>query len=156
MIPSNQFKPISNILLAEDNLEHCFFFRRALTQVSSKVKLEAIYDGDALMSLLVNYIPDLLFLDLNMPCKNGVECLKEIRDNKAYDTLPIVVFTISTQVNAIQAAYGFGANLYFVKPTNFSSLVPSLEKILSMDWSDPSIITERYFQNNKYLPFEAA
>ena len=157
MIPHNKYKkPISNILLAEDNLEHCYFFRRALYQVAPKVKFEVIHDGDALMSLLVNFMPDLLFLDLNMPCKNGVECIKEIRENKAYDTLPIVVFTISGQANAIQTAYGFGANLYFIKPKNFSSLVPSLEIILSMDWSNPNIITERYFQNNKYLPFEAA
>jgi DNA-binding response OmpR family regulator len=108
------------------------------------------------MSLIEKFIPDMLFLDLNMPYKNGVECIMEIREIKAYDSLPIVVFTISSQVHAIQTAYGFGANLYFVKPTNLSLLVPSLQKILTMDWRDPRTITARYFQNNQYLPFEAA
>src|SRR5947209_917696 len=129
--------PIGSLLLAEDNLEHCFFFKKALQQVGPKIQYSEVNDGDALMQLLENFIPDLLFLDLNMPCKNGAECIKEIRENRAYDSLPIVVFTISTQENAVQAAYGFGANLFFVKPTNYVALISSLKTILSMDWSDP-------------------
>lgn len=148
--------PISTILLAEDNLGHCFFFKRALHQVAPQVNFSEVYDGDGLMTLLKNFIPDLLFLDLNMPCKNGIQCIKEIREDSTYDTLPIIVFTISNQVNAIQAAYGFGANLYFVKPGNFSLLVDSLESILSLDWSDPDAITNRHFQDNRYLPFKVA
>lgn len=157
MTPDTQNRTtISSILLAEDDLEHCFFFKRALHQVVPDIKFSEVHDGDVLMSLLENFVPDLLFLDLNMPCKNGIECIKEIREDKAYDELPIVVFTISAQANAIQAAYGFGANLYFVKPANFSLLTGSLQKILLMDWSDPVAITERHFQNNRYVPFEAA
>ena len=148
-------KPISTILLAEDNLTHCFFFKKALHQVAPEIKCNDVHDGDGLMTLLQNFIPDLLFLDLDMPCKNGVECIKEIRENKAYDVLPIVVFTISAQENAIQTAYGFGANLYFVKPSDLSQLVGSLQKILLMDWSDTAAITEKHFRNNKYMAFEA-
>ena len=149
-------KPISSILLAEDNLEHCFFFKKALQQVAPEVQLRVVHDGDVLMTLLQSYIPDLLFLDLIMPCKNGVECIKEIRENKINDGLPIVVFTISSQANAIQTAYGFGANLYFVKPAQLSQIVNALQHILNMDWSDPRAITEKYFRNNTYMPFEAA
>src|SRR5438309_11632224 len=146
---------ISTILLAEDDLEHCFFFKWALNQVNSKINCSEVHDGDALLSLLGNFIPDLLFLDLNMPCKTGVECIKAIRENRTYDSLPIVVFTISNQENAIQTAYGFGANLYFIKPNEYALLVQSLQKILSMDWSDPKSITEQYFRERKYLPFKA-
>jgi CheY-like chemotaxis protein len=149
-------KTISTVLLAEDNLEHCFFFEKALNQVAPAAKYSAVNDGQALISFLGNFIPDLLFLDLNMPCKNGVECIKEIRENKLYDVLPIVVFTISAQENAIQAAYGFGANLYFIKPKEFSLLVTSLEKILSLDWDDPKSVAEKQFQKNRYEPFKAA
>lgn len=157
MILNNQYtKPISTILLAEDNREHCFFFKKALHQVAPEIKFSTVHDGDVLMSLLENFVPDLLFLDLHMPCKHGMECIKDIREDKTYDALPIVVFTISNQANAIQTAYGFGANLYFVKPSDLSQLATSLQKILFMDWSDPRAITERHFQNNRYLPFEAA
>jgi DNA-binding response OmpR family regulator len=147
---------INTILLAEDDLEHCFFFKKALNQVNPNIKFNEVHDGDELISLLENFIPDLLFLDLKMPCKNGIECIKEIRENKAYDTLPIIVFTMSDQENAIQTSYGFGANLYLVKPSEYALLVNSLQKILSMDWSDPKSITEKHYRGSKYVPFEAA
>lgn len=157
MISNNIYtRPISNVLLAEDNLAHCFFFKRALYKVNPEIRFNMVHDGDVLMSLLEKFIPDLLFLDLAMPCKNGIECIKEIREDKVYNELPIVVFTISEQLNAIQSAYGFGANLYFVKPTDFSLLAIAIEKILSMDWRDPKAITEQYFQDNLYFPFKVA
>jgi DNA-binding NarL/FixJ family response regulator len=145
---------INSVVLAEDNLEHCFFFKKALKEVVPSIQFTEVHDGDKLMELLKNYHPDLLFLDLSMPCKDGVQCIKEIRENKVYDTLPIVVFTISKQNNAIQTAYGFGANLYFVKPSDYSDLATALRTILSMDWSDPKSITEKYFCQNKYTPFQ--
>ena len=143
---------IHSILLAEDNLEHCFFFKKALKEIAP-VDFFEVHDGDELLSLLERFLPDLLFLDLSMPCKNGIQCIKEIREDKAYDSLPIVVFTVSTQNNAIQATYGFGANLYMVKPDEYSQLVADLKIILAMNWSDPKSITEKYFRNNVYVPF---
>jgi DNA-binding NarL/FixJ family response regulator len=144
---------INSILLAEDNLEHCFFFRRAMKEIAPYIQLNEVNDGDSLIELLESYLPDLLFLDLAMPCKNGVQCIKEIRENRAYDSLAIIVFTVSSQDHSIQTAYGFGANLYFIKPENYDSLVLSLRQILAMNWSDPNSITEKYFHNNKYAAF---
>jgi DNA-binding response OmpR family regulator len=144
---------INTILLAEDNLEHCFFFKRAMSEVDPKINCNEVHDGDTLLLLLESFVPDLLFLDLNMPCKNGVECIKEIREKSTYDSLPIVIFTISKQEHAIQSAYEFGANLYFIKPKEYLSLVNSLQIILSMDWSNPTSIMEKHFQSNKYVPF---
>jgi CheY-like chemotaxis protein len=144
---------IHSILLAEDNLEQCFFFKRAVKEVAPKTNFFEVHDGDELLSLLEKFLPDLLFLDLDMPCKNGVQCIKQIRDNKAYDSLPIVVFTVSSQNHAIQASFGFGANLYIVKPSEYSHLVTTLKTILSMNWNDPKSITEKYFFDNKYVPF---
>jgi DNA-binding response OmpR family regulator len=144
---------IKSILLAEDNLEHCFFFRKALKDIAPDIQYSEVHDGEKLMELLESYIPDLLFLDLGMPCKNGVECIQEIRENKVYDSLPIVVFTASSQHKTIQTAYGFGANLYMIKPDSYDLLTSSLKAILSMNWNDPKTITEGYFKKNKYLPY---
>lgn len=144
---------VKSIVLAEDNLEHCFFFERALKEVAPRTKFSAVHDGDKLMKLLENYLPDLLFLDLSMPCKNGVECIKEIRENRIYDSMPIVVFSVTEDQQAIQAAYGYGANLYVVKPDEYYSLKTLLQNVLSMDWTRPKTITERYFQNNRYKCF---
>lgn len=144
---------INSVLLAEDNLEQCFFFKRALKEIDPSIQFSEVHDGDKLMELLENYFPDLLFLDLAMPCKGGIQCIKEIRENRVYDTLPIVVFTVSSQNNAIQTAYGLGANLYFVKPNDYTLEKIALEKILAIDWSDPGAVTESYFIENRYMPF---
>lgn len=144
---------IKSILLAEDNLEHCFFFKKVLKEIAPEVQVSEVHDGDQLMKLLESYIPDLLFLDLGMPCKNGVQCIQEIREKKVYDSLPIVVFTANSQHKTIQAAYGFGANLYIIKPGGYDLLLSYLKAILSMSWHDAKKITEKYFRNNKYLPY---
>lgn len=144
---------INTVLLAEDNLEQCFFFKKALKEIASSIQFSEVHDGDGLLTLLQSFLPDLLFLDLAMPCKGGIECIKELREDRRYDSLPIIVFTVSKQDNAIQTAYGFGANLFFSKPDEYSELASSLKVILSMDWDRPKSITEKYFQRNKYVPF---
>jgi DNA-binding response OmpR family regulator len=145
---------IHSIVLAEDNLEQCFFFQKALKEIEHNSQLTIVHDGDNLIALLERFLPDILFLDLSMPCKDGMQCIKEIRDNNLYDGLPIVVFSVSKQNTAIQTAYGFGANLYFVKPNEYSELVSSLKSILSINWTNLKSITEKHFESNKYLPFQ--
>ena len=79
-------------------------------------------------------LPDILFLDLNMPCKNGMECLQEIRSNKKLQKLMVAVFTTSSNQRYIDTAFEAGANLYIVKPGNFNELTVTIEKVLSLDW----------------------
>ena len=141
------------MVLAEDSLEQCFFFERALKEVAPETVFAVVNDGDKLITLLESYLPDLLFLDLSMPCKNGVECIKEIREQRAYDSMPIIVFSVSADDHAIQAAFGYGANMYMVKPGEYLLLKSILEDILSMDWSDPESVTAKYFCKNKYVPY---
>lgn len=142
-----------SIVLAEDNLEHCLFFERALKEIAPQVNFSSVHDGDKLMELLESYLPDLLFLDLGMPHKNGVQCIKDIKEQRIYDSMPIVVFSVTEDHQAIQAAYGYGANLYVVKPGEYFLLKGLLQNVLSMDWTDPKSITEKYFDNNKYKWF---
>jgi CheY-like chemotaxis protein len=144
---------VRSVVLAEDSLEHCFFFKKALQEVGPQTMFTAVHDGDRLMALLESYLPEVLFLDLSMPCKNGVQCIKEIRQQSTYDSMPIIVFSVTADERTIQSAYRFGANLYLVKPDEYSLLRSALQNVLSMDWQDPKKITERYFYKNKYIPF---
>jgi CheY-like chemotaxis protein len=71
-----------NILLADDDTDDCVFFKDAITELSNTTQLTAVHDGDQLMNYLTDNLenlPHVLFLDLNMPRKNGLECLSEIR-----------------------------------------------------------------------------
>jgi CheY-like chemotaxis protein len=144
---------IKSIFLAEDDLNACAAFQDALNEVAPGTRLTIVTNGDELLNLLKHYVPDLLFLDLNMPFKNGLESIKELRENKIYDHLPIVIYSASNKSSSIQVAYGFGANLFFTKPTDRQALAQSLQQILQLDWSRPALITQKYFHNNQYQAF---
>ena len=98
-------------------------------------------------------MPDLIFLDLDMPCKNGLECLKEIRNNSVLHNLPVVVFSSTSRPANIATAYEMGGNLFFIKPSNYKDLVEAVRSILTMDWSNPNAIKEKYLVENSYTPF---
>ena len=83
-----------NILLADDDADDCLFFTEALTGSPLSTHLTTVPDGEHLMQLLSNEkyeLPDVLFLDLNMPRKNGFECLSEIKQNSKLNMLSVVI-----------------------------------------------------------------
>jgi len=74
-----------NILLADDDIDDCIFFKEALEEFTIPSNLTTVNDGEQLMQILTdetNQLPNILFLDINMPRKNGFECLSEIKLNK--------------------------------------------------------------------------
>ena len=76
-----------NILLADDDNDDCTFFEAALSALNLKTQLKTVNDGEALMTYLsenVHQLPDVLFLDLNMPRKNGFECLTDLKENNRF------------------------------------------------------------------------
>jgi CheY-like chemotaxis protein len=121
------------ILLADDDEDDRGFFADALSEISSGDRLLVVENGIELMSLLVQHAdktPDILFLDLNMPVKNGYECLAEIRCTEQWKNLPIVIISTSLQPEAVDRVYKQGASLYIVKPNNYKDLKAFIEKVL--------------------------
>ncbi|HWJ91922.1 MAG TPA: response regulator, partial [Flavisolibacter sp.] len=88
---------VRTIFIADDDTDDLLLFTEALAGVDPTVKLEHVKNGIALISLLSHLEPDLLFLDLDMPGKNGLECLIEIRKNPRYELLPIIVFSSTSR-----------------------------------------------------------
>jgi CheY-like chemotaxis protein len=147
---------LKQVVLADDDPDHAFLFRHVLKQVDPEKKLLIVKDGEELLNLLHEHVPDLLFLDLNMPCKNGFDCLKEIRNQPDMQDLPIVVYSSSTHMYDIQKCYSHKADLYMVKPFNSVHLKNALESVLKMDWWENTKADQRfYFINNKFVPFTA-
>ena len=126
------------ILLADDDEDDCILFEDALKEICPhRSNLTTANDGLRLMQLLgapVPISPDIIFLDLNMPVKNGFQCLSEIRKNDELKAIPIVIFSTTTQKEAIDKVYQDGANLYIRKPGSFAKLKNVIERVLSMDW----------------------
>ncbi|QRR02125.1 response regulator [Dyadobacter sandarakinus] len=128
----NQEKPF-RILLADDDDDDTFLFQEALEQVPLNTELRIADNGMKLMDLLYSSeeAPDLIFLDMNMPVKNGLECLEEIRNSKKFGDTPVVILSTSVAKYLWESAYKGGANLYVQKPNSFIALVDILQKCLS-------------------------
>lgn len=135
MTNSNGGQELTYVLLAEDDDDDYLIFSLAVDDITSvRVALKRAENGDILMRLLDEKHPDLLFLDLLMPCKDGRQCIREIRSNSKYDSLPIIVYSSMSDLESIEFCYREGTNLYARKPSSLSDLKSILEKIFAMDW----------------------
>ncbi len=123
-----------HILLADDDESDRFLFKEVFEELSLKTIIHTVNDGIQLMDYLGKKnapLPHLLFLDLNMPRKNGLECLKEIRSNEKLKDISIAIFTTSASDRDLEETFYNGANVYIKKPNNFSALKQVLEKAVT-------------------------
>jgi CheY-like chemotaxis protein len=130
------------ILLAEDDADDCLLFEEALREVSEKSRLTTVKDGGHLMEHLDQTVPpapDVIFLDLNMPNKNGFECLDEIKDTPKLKNIPIVIFSTSSNPETIDRVYKMGANFYMSKPGTFFLLKKAILHVLNMDLTSAQV-----------------
>ena len=107
--------------------------------------LTTVNNGDELMNYLTKHIerlPHVLFLDINMPRKNGFECLSEIKNNEALKDLPVVMYSTSGSKDKINILFNTGADVYIRKPSNFAQLVQVIHHALPM-------AAENIFSNGK-------
>lgn len=126
----------THVIMAEDDDDDYMVFSLAISELSVKVLLTRAENGEILFKLLEEgeRNPDMLFLDLLMPCKDGKQCIKEIRANKKYDSMPIIVYSSLDDLQSIEFCYREGSNLYAIKPNSMLELKDILEKILSVNW----------------------
>jgi CheY-like chemotaxis protein len=113
------------ILLADDDIDDCLFFKRALKELAISATLDIVHDGDQLMEHLSansDHLPLVLFLDINMPRKSGIECLSEIKRNEKLKNLPVIMFSTSNSWGTINRLFESGSNVYIHKPRDFAQL----------------------------------
>lgn len=114
-----------NILLADDDKDDCLLFKEALEELPLNTQLTTVNDGDQLMSLLLentSLLPHVLFLDLNMPYKNGFQCLSEIKLHPDLKDLIVIIFSTSFEQYIAGDLYKGGAQHYIRKPSDFELL----------------------------------
>ena len=116
---------MEKLLLADDDMDDRLFFQDAVEDLFSTTTLSTVSDGAELMEFLTNnrdQLPDVLFLDLNMPRKSGSECLLEIKSTESLKLLPVVIFSTSMDIDMVNKLYEMGAHYYIRKPGDFSIL----------------------------------
>ena len=128
---------IMNIVLADDDEDDRLLFDEAITEIDVKTKLSLFNDGKALMDYLVlpeTVLPEIVFLDLNMPIKNGMQCLNEIRKHDKLKELCVAIYSTSSSEQDIENTFVNGANVYINKPNSFSALKKAIDKVLKINW----------------------
>jgi len=126
-----------HILLADDDEDDRTFFKEAFEEIKLETKVTLVNDGVELMNHLKRNgqkKPHILFLDLNMPRKNGMECLLEIRNSRNLKDIPIAIYSTSSAEEDIEETFVKGANVYIRKPNDFTELKKILEEVITINW----------------------
>lgn len=120
------------ILIVEDNEGDIILAQEAFKEMKMKNSLTLARDGEMAIELINNSeLPDIIFLDINLPKVDGKEVLSYIKSNERLKHIPVLIFTTSTSKNDILDAYKGHANCYISKPNNlyrFQEIVRSVEQ----------------------------
>jgi len=129
--------------MAEDDEEDVEIFKDMLTDLAVDLNLEVAANGMELMKMLeeAEVFPELIFLDLNMPLKNGMVCLEEIKANPLWKDIKVIILSTSSHKDQIIAAYDKGADFYMVKLSNYIDFKSAIASCLNKNWQSTEIIS---------------
>ena len=129
-------KAVPRILLVEDNHGDIRLTKEALKESEMEFHLDVVTDGEQAIDFLNRrgefgqaLLPNLVLLDLNLPKKNGIEVLKEIKSHELLKKIPVIILTTSDSKQDISNAYALHANCYILKPDDFDDFAKVINLI---------------------------
>jgi CheY-like chemotaxis protein len=137
-MPSHVGKFYRRLFIIDDDVEDQEIFMEAVKEVDGSVQCYSSTSGEEALQQLEQEVvlPDLIFLDLNMPKLNGKQVLKEIKNTRSLKAIPVIMYSTSFAPTDIEEIDKFGAAFHLLKPSRFDDLCKSLEVILSKDWNN--------------------
>jgi CheY-like chemotaxis protein len=124
-----------NILLADDDQADCLLFKVALEELPVSANLTIVHNGEQVIEELSKEgakLPDVLFLDLNMPRKNGFATLGAIKRSSDLQDLPVIIISTSAEMGSIKNVFRDAAHYYICKPVDFSQLKKVIYEALTI------------------------
>lgn len=125
-----------NILLVEDNQDDIDLTIRALRKSNILNEIIVKKDGEEALAYLFNEvpadiekIPAVILLDINMPKVNGIEVLKQIKENERTKHIPVVMLTTSKEEKDLFDSYNLGCNSYIRKPVDFNQFADAVKGV---------------------------
>jgi CheY-like chemotaxis protein len=126
-------RPSRTILIVDDDKEDVLWLTEVIRDINPSYLCRFEQDEVAALRFMKSSpAPDLVFLDLNMPLKNGIECLRDIHNYNLLPGTPIVIYSTAANIKEIDLAYKYGAARYIVKPNNEKQLKCFVEQALSV------------------------
>jgi CheY-like chemotaxis protein len=126
-----------HVVLADDDPDDRELFATALSEVDANTNLVTVEDGESLFRNLETMTkPDIIFLDLNMPRKNGRECLADIHNDKRYNDIAVIIYSTSMSPQDMADAWTLDAACLIRKPDSYTALKDVLQKVLRIDLTD--------------------
>ena len=130
---------IEHIFLADDDIDDVELFQEALGEICDTCTLTNSKDGHELLTRLNttgHSLPQVLFIDVNMPMMDGLDCLEQIKLQQSLKDIPVIILTTSVSPVTVERAYSLGANMFMVKPTDFRDLKNMITKVIETDWAN--------------------
>lgn len=126
------------VILADDDKDDQELFEEALSKTNVPSELTTFNNGKDLMDNLKDpneSNPDIIFIDINMPLKNGKEALAEMKAHEDLKDIPTVILSTSRNEKDVEETFLAGASLYVPKPNSFNTFIKLLQKIFSLKWT---------------------
>lgn len=123
------------IIIADDDPDDSLFLLTVLLSMPFEFTIITVPNGDRLINILEFVSPQFIFLDINMPKKNGFEALKHIRSNKRSAHSRVIMCSTSSSANDVRMSQELGADMYVTKPRSIQNYNRVIEDIFKMDWA---------------------
>jgi len=119
------------ILIVDDDSDDHYFLRTALNRVVPQALIESVYDGEEALEYLnsCTFMPNVIFLDLNMAKISGRETIKIIKKNEILSKVPVVIFTTSKDEDEKAEMLALGAAGFYSKPNQIEDLISVVEDV---------------------------
>ncbi|SEW49181.1 CheY chemotaxis protein or a CheY-like REC (receiver) domain [Chryseobacterium wanjuense] len=130
-------KEYLNVILVDDDEGNQIFFKNIFKDLKVGVKVQIFNNGRDLMNFLNSedaLIPEILFMKYDIPKKNSLECLEEIKIDFRFDQMVNVIYSDELSVGEEEDVFVKGANVFMKKPDNYADMKKVLSEIITINW----------------------
>ena len=123
------------LFLIDDDADDQHVFAEALSEVDNSVELLTACNGLEALEILKDRnsrLPDLIFLDLNMPKMNGKQFLKEIKSSPHFSKIPVVIYSTSSATSDREDSFNLGASDFIVKPNSYGEVCDAIRAAIQV------------------------
>jgi CheY-like chemotaxis protein len=124
--------------IVDDDIDDQELFMEAVSEVDQSIECISASDCEEALDLLKSgkvVLPDMIFLDLNMPRLNGKQCLAELKRQANLKHIPVIIYSTSSEKKDIEETTKLGAAHFLTKPNKFEELCKALSYVVSREWN---------------------